>query len=395
MRISSNTLARSYLAVTQRNQAELLKTQLQVATGRRVNKPSDDPGAAVRIEALKRGLQTHEIHEQNAEAVRRRLSIEEEALGQVTDILDRMRELTIRANTASLDSAARTGIADEVRQLREGLVQLANSQDGRGEYLFSGFRVSQVPFAEQGSQVVYQGDQGRRLIQIGETRKVADGDPGDLVFMAVEPGRGGVLVSPDAANSGTGVVGAYSVNGVAPTSGFSINFTAGNAYEVRDGGGALVASGAYTPGDSLNFAGISVPLEGSPAAGDTFSVAPGARNSVFEIANELIDSLEDGGTDAASNARRQNGFAGALNALDGALGRVSSVRTDVGARLASAEDQQDINEGFRLQLESTLSAIRDVDYAEAITRLESQLTGLQAAQQSYARSRQLSLFDFI
>ncbi len=395
MRISSNTLARSYLSITQRNQAELLKTQLQIATGRRVNKPSDDPGAAVRIEALNRGLQIHEIHEQNAEAVRRRLSIEEEALGQVTGILDRMRELTIRANTSALDSSARSGIADEVRQLREGLVQLANSQDGRGEYLFAGYRVSQVPFAQQGNQVVYQGDQGTRLIQIGETRQVADGDPGDLVFMAVEPGRGGVLVTPDSANTGNGVVGAYSVNGNPPTGSYSINFTAANAFEVRDAGGALVTSGAYAPGDTLNFAGISVPLAGSPAAGDTFSVTPGVRDSVFAIASRLITALEDGGTDAASDARRQNGFAAALNGLDGALARVSGVRTDVGARLAAAEEQQDINEGFRLQLETTLSAIRDVDYAEAITRLESQLTSLQAAQQSYAQSRQLSLFDFI
>lgn len=395
MRITSNSMARSYLAVTQRNQAELLRTQLQLTTGRRINKPSDDPGAAVRIEALVRGLKTHEVHEQNAEAARRRLSIEDEALGQVSGILDRMRELTIRANTAVLDEASRAGIADEVRQLAEGLVQLGNSKDGRGEYLFAGFRVSQPAFARQGGEVVYQGDQGRRMLQIGESRQMADGDPGDKVFMNINPGRTGVLVAADAANAGTGVVGAYAVSGPLPSSDLTIRFTSASSYEVLDSAGSPVGNGAFAPGDSINFGGVSVPISGNPAAGDEFAVSVAPRKSVFEIADELMAVLEDGAAGAAAAARRENGFNAALNALDGALANVSSVRTDVGARLASAENQRDINDGFRLQLESTLSTIRDVDYAEAISDLERQLAGLEAAQRSYAQSRQLSLFDYL
>ncbi|NNF51016.1 MAG: flagellar hook-associated protein FlgL [Gammaproteobacteria bacterium] len=395
MRISSNTLARSYLAVTQRNQAELLRTQIQLATGRRVNRPSDDPGAAVRIEALTRGLKTHEVHEQNAEAARRRLSIEDEALGQVSGILDRMRELTIRANTAVLDDVSRAGIADEVRQLSEGLVQLGNSKDGRGEYLFAGFRVGQPAFARQGDEVVYQGDQGRRQLQIGESRQIADGDPGDKIFMSVNPGRTGVLVTADPSNTGTGVVGAYALTGPAPAGDLTVSFTTASDYDVIDSGGSIVASGTFVAGDSLNVAGISVPLQGSPAAGDEFAIAVAPRQSIFQIAGDLVAVLEDSDAGPAAAARRQNGFNAALNALDGGLANVSSVRTDVGARLAAAEDQRDINDGFRLQLESTLSTIRDVDYAEAISKLEAQLAGLEVAQRSYAQSRQLSLFDFL
>ena len=368
MRITSNTLSRSYLSVTQRNQAELLRTQLQLTTGKRVNNPSDDPSAAVRIEALTRGLQVHEVHEQNAEAARRRLSIEDEALGQVADILDRMRELTVRANTAALDDASRAGIADEVRQLSDGLLQLGNSQDGRGEYLFAGYRVAQPAFARQGENVVYQGDQGRRLLQIGESRQLADGDPGDRVFMAINAGRGGVRIAAQPSNTGTGVVGAYSLNGLPPAGDLTLRFTAPNSYEVVDSGGSSVASGTYASGDTISFDGVSVPIEGNPVAGDEFAISVASRTSVFAIASDLVAVLEDGGAGPSASARRQNGFNTALNALDGALANISGVRTDVGARLAAAEDQRDINDGFRLQLESTLSSIRDVDYAEAITR---------------------------
>lgn len=395
MRITSNTMARSYLATHQRNQTELLKTQLQLATGRRVINPSDDPGAAYRIEALQRGLESHAIHQENAEAARRRLSIEDEALGGVANILDRMRELTIRANSAVLDDVSRAGIAHEVRQLSDGLVQLANSQDGRGEYLFAGFKVAEPPFARQGQDVVYRGDQGKRMLQIGDTRRVADGDSGDFVFMAVKAGRSGVLVSPADANTGTGVVGAYAANGTVPTGSLTVQFTASNAYQVADGGGALIASGSYTSGDTLDFAGVSVPVTGNPAAGDEFTVDFNTRASVFEIADELIAVLETGGTDPLSEARRQNGFGAALNAIDGALANIGGVRTDVGARLSATESQRDINEGLALQLETTLATVRDIDYVEAISRLEAQLTSLEIAQSSFAKARQLSLFDFI
>lgn len=395
MRVTFNMMAKSFAAAQQRNQGALLTTQLQLATGRRVMNPSDDPGAAVRIEALKRGLEANSIQQENAEAARRRLSIEEEALDQVTDILQRMRELTITANNSVLDAPSRVGIADEVRQLSSALVQLANSQDGRGEYLFGGYRVSRPPFAVQAETVVYEGDQGRRELQVGETRRIADGDPGDLVFMAVEPGRRGILVTPASGNTGTGVLGQYSLTGVPPADTLTLRFTSSSDYEVLDSGGAVIGSGTYAPGDTVSFAGITAPLSGSPAAGDEFTVAANQRKSMFDIARDLVIALEDGGTDAASEARRQNGFAAALNALDGALASMSEVRTSVGARLKAAEAQRDINEGFALQLETALSSIRDIDYSEALTRLETQLASLEAAQRSFAETRQLSLFDFI
>ena len=90
-----------------------------------------------------------------------------------------------------------------------------------------------------------------------------------------------------------------------------------------------------------------------------------------------------------------NGMAQALQNLDQALGHVLEVRADVGVRMSQVENQLNINEDFTLQLQDSLSDIQDLDYAEAISRLNLQLTALQAAQQAYVKVQGLSLFNYL
>ena len=84
-----------------------------------------------------------------------------------------------------------------------------------------------------------------------------------------------------------------------------------------------------------------------------------------------------------------------MQALDQALGNVLEVRTRVGSRLAAIESQGESNSAFALTVQSTLSAMEDLDYAEALSRLSMEMTALEAAQQSFVRTRSLILFDFL
>jgi flagellar hook-associated protein 3 FlgL len=81
--------------------------------------------------------------------------------------------------------------------------------------------------------------------------------------------------------------------------------------------------------------------------------------------------------------------------LDQVERHVSGVRSGVGARLSALDEQKSNNAELALQLESTLSSVRDVDYAAAISDLETELTGLEAAQKVFAQTRGLSLFDLL
>ena len=70
-------------------------------------------------------------------------------------------------------------------------------------------------------------------------------------------------------------------------------------------------------------------------------------------------------------------------------------RTEIGVRLTQIEDQSALSGGVVLQLQTALSETQDVDYAEAITRFNQQLLGLQAAQQAYTKVQGLSLFNYL
>src|SRR5690606_37354095 len=99
------------------------------------------------------------------------------------------------------------------------------------------------------------------------------------VFMNIRAGNGVFQVTPGG-NSGAGIVGASSVTDPTLYDGdtYTVTFTSPTTYDVTDGGGNPVVTGAtFAPGQTIAFAGIEFALEGSPEAADTFVVAPSAR----------------------------------------------------------------------------------------------------------------------
>jgi flagellar hook-associated protein 3 FlgL len=116
---------------------------------------------------------------------------------------------------------------------------------------------------------------------------------------------------------------------------------------------------------------------------------------LFATVQGLIDTLESDVVGGASGALLHNRIGQLMVDLDQALGHIIDVRSEIGARLHALDQEADLVEGFSAQLTETLSDLRDLDYAEALSLLAQQLFGLEAAQQSYARTQNLSLFRFL
>ena len=226
---------------------------------------------------------------------------------------------------------------------------------------------------------------------------IEEGLPGSQVFAQIRNGNGLFSVNIDPGNSGTGVFDEpFVVDAAAwvPDT-YTVNFTAADSYEVTDSSGTVIQTGAYAPGDSISFAGIGISLTGEPAAGDRFEVAPSRNQSVFETVQNLVDTLEGDASQPAIRAQTNSALNIALLDLDQALGNVSDARSIVGSRLSVIEQQSESNLELDQQYQQTLSTVRDVDYASAISELEQQLLGLEAAQKTYARTRAFSLFSLI
>ena len=396
MRVSTSGSFLRGVSLMQQLQVALDRSQQQIATGRRLLTPADDPIASGRALELKESLARIGQFDRNGTMARNRLNHEESALTDVNNVLQRIRELAIQANNASQSNESRGLIAVEMRQHLDGLVQIANQRDGNGNYLFAGNMDSTEPVARAGATYSYNGDQGQRLIQIGESRHVADGDPGSLVFFQVRNGNGDFSATPAAANTGSGVLGPGSV--VDPTQydrdQYSIRFIDPANYEVLDSAAAVVASGTFQPGDAVAFRGIEVAIDGQPAAGDTFNVNPSGYQNVFAMIDNLASALESTVSDDASRAAMNNGINEGILNVDQAIGNVLQIRTQVGSRLAAVDNEQDSNGAFALIVQETLADIEELDYAEAISQLSLQATTLEAAQQSFLRTQNLSLFNY-
>ncbi len=396
MRISTLSSYLNGLSAMQRLQAALDVTQRQISTGRRLLTPSDDPVAASRALEFRESLARLDQFERNGGMAVNRLAQEESALNSVNNGLQRVRELALQANNATQSNESRQLIAVEIREQLENLIQLANQRDGSGSYMFAGNLEEVEPVSRMGASFVYNGDQGQRLIDIGEGRQVADGDPGSDIFFRIRAGNGTFTVAPVGGIAGTGIVGQTSV--VDPSAWdqgtYTVSFVDPNNYQVIDSGGAVIAAGAYQSGDRIAFRGIEFTLTGEPAANDDFAVRPSPYRDMFTSIERLASAIELNVTDDVSRAAVTNGINESLMDIDQAIGTVLNTRTKIGSRLAAIENQADSNAAIALTVQETLADIQDLDYAEALSRLSLQVTSLEAAQQSFVRTQQLSLFDY-
>lgn len=397
MRVSSQSVVNNSITTLQRLAASLAAKQEQIATGRRIQRPSDDPVGSAQALDLRQSIASLDQYARNANIAENRLRLEEDVLATAGDVIQRVRELSLQAANATQTDETRATIAVELRQRLDELLSLANTRDAEGEYIFSGFQTSTAPFARSGGRYVYNGDSGQRLVSLSDSRQIAESDPGVDVFGRVREGNGRFSVAPAAGNAGTGVADESSVVDPAAYNydTYRIRFTAPGAYDVLDDSGTTVTSGTFASGDTISFNGVQVALSGVPAAGDEFSVSPSANTNVFAVIDGLASALEQGRSTPAAKAVLGNEINYAINGLDQAFTNVLETRTRVGSRLAAIETQVDSNESVKLLLQGTLSGIEDLDYAEAISELTQEAAALEAAQQSFVRIQGLSLFNYL
>lgn len=190
MRVSTSMIYDKGLGQIQAQTASLLKTQQQLASGKRILTPSDDPIAAAR--ALEVG-QSREVNQQfltNQSTAYDRLGVVESRLVGVGDILQYARERAVQAGNAALGPQEKGYIATDMREQFSALVALANTKDAQGDYVFSGYKTDNQPYVGGFGQLTYQGDNNQRGVQVSATRTMPVSFSGTDVFgsgRAVDP----------------------------------------------------------------------------------------------------------------------------------------------------------------------------------------------------------------
>ncbi|WP_417706735.1 flagellar hook-associated protein 3 [Pseudomonas sp.] len=557
MRISSIQAFNNGVSGLGRNYSNLIRTQEQISSGNRILTPADDPVASVRLLQLEQQQAVLKQYSDNLTAANNSLTQEETTLNSVNTVLQRVRELAVRAGGGSLSAEDRNSIAKELSEREAELLNLMNSRNARGEYLFAGNLGKTEPFVRNPDGTYsYFGDEGQRTLQVASSTNVAINDNGKRLFEAVtnanrvangngvnnpalpspplpattipavptdeqrvfiSPGlvednrafnsdfRGGepyslafvsgtefriydasgadvtseipgggkvdplvnggnvinfrgmrfqldvVLKEGDnaldldnlladiqpPATAGSPGIGTHSftlqsastefavtrasTNGSAavvaggnivnqavfdsqfPTSGVVLRFTDDTNYEVYaqpvGPNSPVLTTGTVTAPypATFNVYGAEFTLSGpaAVAGGDEFGVKPQfqEQRSILNTISRLRQALESSPTSPAGNLGVRDEVAIALKNLDNGMGNVLEVQTEIGARLNLIETTGIDNEDVTLVNKSVQAELRELDYAEALSRLSFQTIILEAAQQSYVKISGLNLFN--
>ena len=415
MRISSQQAFLTGLRPLLEGQANVTNLQEQIATGKRIDTPADDPIAMPQIIALNRQIDQLTQYESNINLARNRLNLEETTLDSIKDSLQRVRQLAVQAGDGALDLDSLKGIAVELNQRIEELLGLMNTRGPDNEYIFSGYQANTPTFVRSpGGGFTYQGDEGQLFIPVSSTLNIAASDSGKALFDQIAVPND-FTVDAAVGNTGTGSVTTSVVTDQNVYDAFhpdsaviTFSVSGGNTtYSVtRSPGGTPINGGVplqpltnipYVAGEAIAFEGIQLHIEGAPADGDVFTAQSSTPQTldVLSIVEQLANGLNTLGVGEAGNLERGELISDALLSLDNAFTSVNGVMAQLGSRLNTLDSVESTHQEIKLFSRSTLSEVEDLDYTEAISLFTQSNFVLQAAQQSYLQVNQLSLFNFL
>lgn len=288
-------------------QKRITESQAQLSTGKKLINPSDEPDRALLIDRFRSSIERQEAVKTNLNTQDRRLSSQETAISSSVEVMLRFKELTVQASNDSLAPSDREAIAIEMINLRAQLLELANTRDDLGHYLFSGSSATTEPFVETNGSVAYVGDQ--------TSTRLTAAQKGHLSFTY----------------SGSEVFGRVIRNDIS----------------------------TQNQAQSVGF---------------------------FDVVDDLITAVQGSQPD---DIRR------GLAETDQLFNTLNLSLVQLGADRNSITQETSIIESTVLNLRNTLSGIEDLDYSEAVSRMNREMLAMEAAMNSFSKSSQLSLFNYM
>ena len=405
-------------SMAEANQA-INKTQEQISTGKRVLSAADDPVAASRIQQLNNNLASLEQYNKNITLAENNLGIEEESLNSVSNLVRRLEELAVQAgNTAVLSVPEYQALASEVSTRLDELLNLANTQNANGDFIFSGYQSDQPAFSgDQINGYQFEGDEGQFFIKVDDSTRIASSDSGKQIFVDIPSAQTTISTAANS-NNRASPAASISVGEVVDQDAFDafypedivITFNedadvtpAARNFTVteRSTGKIIDANRLYVPGQELTYHGTSIRITGSPSpadsganiVGDQFFIESSNTKDLLNMVRDFQNALQNYDGSQTQRDELETVVANTLTNLSNAQDSISTVVTEIGARMNTLDSTKNLHADAELISQEILSDLSDIDIAEAATRLSAQTLILQAAQASFLRISELNLFS--
>lgn len=371
-----------------------------ISSGKRVLTAKDDAVAYGTLAGYKNDLANIEKYQRNITQAENHNSLIDTTLANAEGIMNELKDLMLQANSGVYSADDLASIGQQASQSLQQILDIANTKDETGGYVFAGYQVEDAPFVIQtDNSVDYRGDNGVRELQIAKNVSIATNQSGELVFEKVPNAIGDFSAIYNSNNSGIGVERAIIAdpsiyNSAVNPADFTFNFTTESDLTITDGAGNVTNITGYTPGQTIAFNGIEVKLSGNPLPGDNFSLTPEQNIGVFDTIKSAIDWINNK-ADAGDNPQVQVDFNQILEQLSDSMNHLTSRRAQSGINLQVIDRQQSNHLDTELYLSSGRSSIEDLDFAKAISTFEQSKIALQAAQQTFTQVQSLNLFNYI
>lgn len=417
MRISTSQFYAASLTGILNQQNTLNTLSQQLATGSVLGNPADQPVAAAQNVTLTGQIDRLGSYTQNGQNAQNALQLQSATLQSVGTLINQVRQLAVQMNNATVNSQDLHNAATAMQGYIQQLAQYANTQDGQGNYLFAGSKSNTQPFVIQADgSVLYQGDGSQNQLALGPNLSTAISDPGNVLFMNARAGNGTFVINAASSNTGGATAGPGTVNDAALAqqtlqvngTQYRIAFSSSGGaltYAVSSGSGGVfssgsISSGSFTPGMSIGLPpggspAITVPIVGTPVAGDSFTIAAATPQSLFQTFQSLAQAFSATAQTSGSNALRAQSISNALASLDQNQTNLLSAQASIGSRLQQVQAVLTQNASLTLQLQTQQTQLTDINYPQVITEYQSSLTALQAAQKAFVQVQGLSLFQYL
>lgn len=401
MRLPTVADFRSQISNMSKQLERVTKLQEQVTTGKSIQQGSENPSLAFKITSASDFMDRLKAYDLNIKKTTSRLQLVESQTKSASNLIGRARDLVMRARNGTMDNASRETTAIELKNILASMVDIANTVDSDGQYIFSGMNTSQPAYIKEDGHFVYKGSLNGTQIAVGENLDVLYNESGFRVFGDIKSGNGSFSVKADASgNTGSAVLDSAKVSDISSLVSDTytltfVNNSAGDlAYQITG-----IASGqviptppdvapddapAYVSGESINFNGISTSLTGAANVGDTFTISPSQRQNIFETLQDMIYTLSTPTSDSKTNADFNQQISEQFTSLIQAQEHITSFITEVGSRENIVDRQSEFTESRIFNQEFLITRLSDVDLPRTISDLTHGLTILELTQKSYS-----------
>ncbi|GAP33760.1 flagellar hook-associated protein FlgL [Piscinibacter sakaiensis] len=402
MRVSTANTYDVGVAALQRRQGEMAEAQVRLTTGKRVVNASDDPVGAARAERALQGEARVTASERSVQAAQTIMVQTEASLGDAGELMQQVREALVAAGNGTYTAQERAGQAEKLKQMRDQLFTIANRTDGAGTYLFGGQGSSAPPFVDtrpdasappEQTGARYIGNRGNSTTDPSTSLPLAL--DGAAVWTGARTGNGVFETRALTAGQG-GWIGSGQVTDPAALTGDSYRLVydaAANAFDVTNTTtGAAVASVPYKSGGAIAFDGMTMAVQGTPVAGETYEVVPSTPAlNAFGVLDKAIADLSSG----AGGAALSQSIGDNLRNVDAVMSRLQGARSTAGEALSRIDNESASLATRKLNHQVERANAEDLDMVKAISDFQNKQSGYDAALKSYSMVQRMSLFQYV